>query len=562
MGITLGLSCHYHDSAAAVVADGVVKAAAQEERYNRDKYSQVFPIQAINDCMQLAGASLMDIDRVAFYEKPFLKLARTLVGHLESWPRSRANFMEMMPSWLDDRLTLPLDLRRELGYQGSVLFIKHHLSHASSSFLVSPFEEAALLTVDGIGEWASSTWGVGRGSRIAIKKELRYPNSVGLLYAIISTYLGFRVFTGEGKVMALAAYGEPTLVDRFRQCVDVRPDGSCRLDPGYFAFNRGDKMYTPRLVELLGPEAVPGQPHASHHLDVAASLQALVEEILLKMARHVQKETGLRKACLAGGVFLNVVANSRILRETPFDDLFIQPAAGDAGAALGAALYVHHVLDGHPRGEPMEHAYLGSGYEDRQLVRAARARGLSFEQVDDEAELAQRVAARIADGAIVAFFQDRMEYGPRALGARSILADCRDPEMKDTLNRRVKHREDFRPYGVAVLDEELSTWFDLERASPYMLLVGNILEHQAQRVPSAVHVDGTCRIQSVKPGANPRYRAVIEAFHALTGVPMIINTSFNVQEPIVRTPDEAIATFERSDMDLLVLGNLLLEKGG
>ncbi len=558
MPLTLGLSCYYHDAAAAVVHQGRVLAAAQEERYDRQKYSQVFPIRAINDCISQAGASLMDVERVAFYEKPFLKFSRTLLGHLEAWPRSFPNFMEMMPSWLDDRLTLPLNLQQELGYRGPVLFIKHHLSHASSSFLVSPFEEAALLTVDGIGEWASSTWGVGRGRGIELRGELRYPNSVGLLYAIMSTYLGFQVFTGEGKVMALAAYGEPRFVQRLRECVDVRPDGSFRLDPRSFAFNRGDKMYTPRLEELLGPERRPGEELAPHHLDVAASLQALTEEILLNMARHVQRQTGLRQACLAGGVFLNVVANSRILRETPFDDLFIQPAAGDAGAALGAALYVHHVMDDQPRGEPMGHAYLGSGYSDAQLERVVQASGQPYEKLDEQA-LAERVAERIAQGAIVAWFQDRMEFGPRALGARSILADCRDPGMKDTLNRRVKHREEFRPYGVAVLEEELGAWFDLDRPSPYMLLVGNIHPALAARVPSAVHVDGTCRIQSVTGEHNPRYRAVIEAFHRRTGVPMIINTSFNVQEPIVRTPEQALATFARADMDLLVLGNLLIE---
>ncbi len=555
----LGISCYYHDSAAALVVDGKVVAAAQEERFNREKYSYVFPIEAINYCLQAGEISIYDLDYVGFYEKPYLKLARTMIGHVASWPGSFSNFLSMMPTWLEDRLAVPVVVQRELGYEGEVLFVKHHLSHAASSFLHSPFEEAAILTVDGIGEWASTTYGRGKGTEIEVLKELRYPNSVGLLYAIVSTYLGFRVFTGEGKVMALAAYGKPTYQDKFAELLDLKPDGSFRLNPRYFSFNRGNKMYNKRFEELLGPERQADADFEQHHFDIAATLQYFTEEILLRMARHVHKVTGLTKLCMAGGVFLNVVANSRILKETPIDDVFIQPAAGDAGAALGVASYIHHCLLNNPRCEPMKNAYLGPGFTPAQLRRVLQRDNAPFKELPDQ-ELADFVAERIAAGEIVAWFEGRMEYGPRALGARSILADVRDPDMKQTINDRVKFREWFRPYGVAVLEEHVSEFFDLDRPSPYMLLVGDVPEDKQKLIPSAVHIDGTSRIQTVNAEQNGVYYKVVEAFHKLTGVPMIINTSFNVQEPIICTPEEAWATFKRADMDWLALGNFLVRK--
>ncbi len=556
----LGISCFYHDAAAAVVRDGRIVAAAQEERYDRDKYSAVFPIHSINDCLQRAGISVLDLDCVAFYEKPYLKLERVMVGHIVSWPRSFPNFLTMMPSWLGDRLSLPVTLRERVGFEGPVYFVKHHLSHAAASFYASPFDQAAILTVDGIGEWASACWGQGAGTTIDIAHELHYPNSLGLLYSIICTYLGFQVFTGEGKVMALAALGEPRFVDRFEQCIDLRPDGSFRLDPRHFSFNAGMRMYAPRFEQLMGPRRQPGQPLEQRHRDVAASLQVVAERILLAMARHVQAQTGLRRLCAAGGVFLNVVANSRILNETPFEELFILPAAGDAGAALGAALWTHHAMCGGQRCEPLEHAYLGPSFTRDQQRRVLLRAGADFQELEAD-ELCRAVAGHIADGRIVAWFQGGMEYGPRALGARSILADPRNPDMKDILNDRVKHRESFRPYGVSVLEECAPDWFELDHPSPYMLLVGQIRDGCASRVPSAVHLDGSCRIQTVdRSGQPPRYRQLIEAFHEITGVPMVMNTSFNVQEPIVCSPDEAWATFNRADMDVLVLGDFLVVK--
>jgi carbamoyltransferase len=555
----LGLSCYYHDAAAAIVRDGEVIAAAQEERFDRAKYSSGFPVQAINFCLQQAGISAFDLDYVGFYEKPYLKFARVIIEHLRSWPRSMGNFLEMTPSWLEDRLILPLVLRRELAYQGPVLFYKHHLSHAASAFLVSPFEEAAILTVDGIGEWASASYGVGRGSDIRILREIHYPHSLGLLYAIVTTYLGFPVFVGEGKVMALAAYGEPAYREQFARLIDVADDGSFRLDPRYFAFNRGRRMYRRAFEELLGPAAPPGGPFEQRHLDVAATLQAVTEDTLVRIANHVHEQTGMDRLCLAGGVFLNVMANTRVLRESPFQDVYIHPAAGDAGGALGVASYIDHAVLGTPRRGPLAHAYLGPQYATSRMRRLLINQGATFQELDDEA-LCREVARRIADGQIVAWFQGRMEWGPRALGNRSILADCRRPDAKDVLNERVKHREWFRPYGVSVLEERAGELFDLDRPSPYMLLVGRGRGDCAQRFPSAFHVDGTSRLQTVNEADNPLYYRLLSEFERQTGVPLLINTSFNLQEPIVCTPEDAFACFARADLDALALGPFLVDK--
>jgi carbamoyltransferase len=558
----LGVSCHYHDSAAAVLKDGRLVSASQEERFDREKYSPGFPIQAINDCLQRAELTPLDIDAIAFHEKPFLKLSRVLLGHVASWPFSFPSFAATMPSWLEDRLSLPLTFREQLGYEGPVYFVKHHMSHAAASYYCSPFEEAGILTVDGIGEFASASWGRARGNRIHIERELRYPNSLGLLYSIVCTYLGFRVFSGEGKVMALAALGEPDYVGHFEKCLDLRPDGSFGLDPHYFSLNRGKRMYGNEFVALFGEPRGEDEPLEQRHLDIAASLQAVTERVLVQMARHVHEQTGDTKLCAGGGVFLNVVANTKILEETPFEELFVLPAPGDAGAAVGAAAWVHHELGSQERIQPLQDAYLGPAYGQRPLRRALDIAGLEYQELE-ESELAEAVAARIADGRIVAWFQGGMEFGPRALGARSILADPRRATMKDDINNRIKHREPFRPYGISVLEEAAPSWFGLEHPSPYMLLIGRVKDELAEKIPSAVHVDGTCRIQTVdRSGQPPFYRAVIEAFDRLTGVPMIINTSFNVQEPIVCSPSDALETYLSSDMDCLVMGRFLVDKRG
>ena len=549
----LGISCYYHDSAAALIKDGEVVAAAQEERFDRDKYSNVFPIRAINYCLGEADVTVLDVDYIAFYEKPFLKFLRVIMGHLRSYPWSLTNYLATMPTWLEDKLIFPMVVKRELGYEGPVLFFKHHLTHAASAFFVSPFEEAALLTVDGIGEWASATIGTGRGTEIELIKEMHYPNSLGLLYAIVTTYLGFRVFEGEGKVMALAAMGEPRYVDEFAEVIEVAPDGSFRLNPRYFNFNRGSRMYRPRFTDLLGSERAPDGEMEQRHLDVAATLQHVTEEVLVKLATNLYEQTHLPNLCLAGGVFLNVTANTRLLNETPFEELFIQPAAGDAGAALGAASYLYHAVLDRPRTWVQGDAYLGPQYPARDARRLLQNADLPFVELEDDA-LVERVAEALDEGLIVAWFQGRMEWGPRALGARSILADCRDPEMKDKLNNKVKHREEFRPYGVSLLEERAAEWFDLHKPSPYMLLVGNVLPERRDQIPSALHVDDTCRLQTVNPQQNPLYHALLEAFFERTGVPMFINTSFNSQEPIVCTPAEALDCFLRTEMDCLAMG--------
>ena len=554
----LGVSCHYHDAAAALVSDGRIVAAAQEERFNREKYSNAFPIQAINACLQEGGIAVWDLDAVAFYEKPYLKLARTVVGHVNAWPASFPNFRAMLPAWLEERLSFPVTVRDRLGYDGPVLFVKHHMSHAASAFYASGFDEAAILTVDGIGEWASATWGSARGTEIRIEQELRYPNSLGLLYSIVSTYLGFRVFEGEGKVMALAAFGAPTYLDAFRRCVPSCPDGSFRMDPAFFSLNRGTRMYSRAFLDLFGPERAPDTELETRHKDVAASLQARVEEIVLDMARHVHAQTGQRRLCAAGGVFLNVLTNRRILDETPFEDLFVQPAAGDAGSAIGAASFVSHARLGVPRGSRMESAFLGPAYSRDRIRRLLATDGVASRLLEGD-ELAAFVAGKLAEGQIVAWFQGRMECGPRALGHRSILADPRRADMKEVLNARVKHREWFRPYGVSVLEEEVGAFFDLARPSPYMLLVGRVKPEKAALIPSALHVDGTCRLQSVTEAIHGAFYRVIREFFRLTGVPMILNTSFNVREPIVCTPEDALATFLRTDMDWLVLDGFVVE---
>lgn len=556
----LGLSCHYHDAAACLVQDGRVVAAAQEERFNRAKNCADFPLAAINFCLQEADCTLEDVDRVVFYEKPFLKLERVVVSHLRAWPRSRGTFLRTLPPWLQDRLIVPLSLRRDAGYEGPVHFIHHHLSHAASAFLSSPFEQAAILTADGVGEWATATRGTGRGHHIELLDELRYPHSLGLVYTAVTTHLGFHALTGEGKVMALADFGEPRYLPQLEEMVRIGKDGAIRVDPRAFPLVQGDRMYGPRFVEVFGP---PRDPEADpqvdrHYRDLAASLQAFLEKVLVTMARDLQERTGLRKLCLAGGIFLNVAANSRILEQTDFDELFIQPGAGDAGGALGSALYLYHTLSGADRSWRMDHAYLGPGASPRAMRRVLVNAGASFRELTD-AEMAPEVARLLDRGDTVGWYQGRLEFGPRALGHRSILADPRSPTMKDHLNQVVKNREWFRPYGVSVLRDRVGEYFEFEGASPYMLQVAQARPRLADRIPSALHVNGTSRLQTVTAEHNGLYHDVVAAFADRTGVPMIINTSFNGRgEPIVCSPEDAWGCFTRLPLDHLAMGPFLV----
>lgn len=557
----LGLSCYYHDSAACLVKDGVPVAAVQEERFNREKNSSAFPIQSINYCVQESGLSFEDIDCIAFFERPHLKFSRVIVDHLSSFPFSFGNFLSSMPHWLQDRLILPLVLKRELSYQGDVYFLDHHLSHAASSFLVSPFEDAAFMTADGVGEWATMTWGHGNNCDLNVMGEICYPDSLGLIYTAFTAYLGFRANSGEGKTMGLASYGEPTYIDKFREMIDVKEDGSFHVDRRYFPFNKGKRMYSRNFLEIFGPERKPESEFEQRHFDIAASLQLFVEETLILIAKHVHKEVGSDNLCLAGGLFLNCVANQRIIEETPFKNIFIQPAAGDSGGALGAACYANNVLLNQPRTYTMKNAYLGPQFSNKDIQRAVGQHLLPSKFIEDDVALVREIASALYDGKIVGWFQGQMEFGPRSLGCRSILANPCLPETKDILNDRVKHRESFRPFAPIILKEKVSEYFEEVTDSPFMLFAPRVKEEKKKVIPSVTHVDGTARVQTLEREQNCLLYMLIEEFEKLSGVPVVVNTSLNLRgEPVACTPDDAISVFKRCDMDLLVLGNRVISK--
>lgn len=557
----LGVSCFFHDAAACLLEDGEVIAAASEERFSRQKHDPGFPAHAIGFCLERGGIGVDQVDYLAFYDKPIRKFDRILTTYLSSFPRSREAFLKALPVWLKKKLRMRDLFREELEYDGPILFSNHHLSHAASAFLVSPFREAAVLTVDGVGEWDTASYGIGRDGDVELLKEMRFPHSLGLLYSAVTYYLGFRVNSGEYKVMGLAPYGEPRYVDEVLELVDVQEDGSFTMNLKYFAYHYGLRMTSRHFAELFGgPRRAPESPLEQKHKDIAASIQAVTEEILLRMANHLHRETGLSHLCMAGGVALNSVANGRILRETPFEEIFIQPAAGDAGGAVGAASFVHHALLGNERDFQMEHVYLGPEYDSADIRGLFEREGAHFREYAPS-ELIEETAGLIADGKIVGWYQGRMEFGPRALGNRSILADPRDPRMKDEINRRVKFREAFRPFAPSVLEERAAEYFHIDRPSPYMLLVVRVRDHKKGEIPSATHVDGTARIQTVSREQNPMFYGLIERFGALTGCPVLINTSFNVRgEPIVCTPKEALDCFRKTGLDYLIAGNVLVEK--
>jgi len=558
----LGLSCFYHDSAAAILRDGEVVAACQEERLSRKKHDSDFPSRAVRYVLKEAGIGPEDLDAVGFYDKPLLKFERMLSTYIATFPRSFGSFRKAIPLWLHEKLWVPSLIRKELKpYKGPILFAEHHMSHAASCFLVSPFEEAAILTVDGVGEWATASFGVGRGSDIQLFREIRFPHSLGLLYSAFTYYLGFKVNSAEYKVMGLAPYGKPVHYDRImKDMVQLNEDGSFKLNMKYFSYDYGLTMTNGYFNEFFGgPPRKPETWMNEREFDIAASVQKVCEEIVLRMARNIHKETGLTKLCMAGGVALNCVANGRVIRETPFKDLFVQPAAGDAGGAVGVAHYLYNTLEKKPRGQAWRHAYLGPSYSDAEIAAYLDAGGARYRILDD-GELTATAARLIAGGNVVGWFQGRLEFGPRALGGRSILADPRDPKMRDTLNMKIKFREGFRPFAPSVLAERASDWFDIDCDSPYMLLVAQVREDK-RCIPSVTHVDGSARLQTVTREESPLYYDVIAEFEKLTGVPVIINTSFNVRgEPIVCTPHDAYLCFMRTNMDQLVMGHHLLEK--
>jgi carbamoyltransferase len=588
----LGISAFYHDSAAALIDDGRIVAAAQEERFSRKKHDSRFPVHAIGYCLKEAGVGLKGIDRVVFYDKPFLKFERLVETYIAFAPRGFKSFRMSIPLWLREKLFLKDLLKTELrrldsahGWNGELLFSEHHLSHAASAFFPSPFQEAAVLTMDGVGEWATTSAAIGRGKTLAVHKEIHFPHSLGLLYSAFTYYTGFKVNSGEYKVMGLAPYGEPRYAQLiFDRLIDVKPDGSFRLDLSYFDYCTGLTMTNSRFDDLFGgPARQPDQPLTQHHMDLAASIQAVTDEVVLKMTRALRDETGLRNLCLAGGVALNCVANGKVLRDGRYDHVYIQPAAGDAGGALGAALVGYHLQLDQDRtvaGDAMRGAYLGPAYTPAEIESRLQNCRARFERLDD-ASLIRTCARDLSQGKAMGWFQGRMEFGPRALGNRSIVGDPRSPTMQKTLNLKVKYRESFRPFAPSVLREHVSEWFELDHDSPYMLLVADVVESRRRQmsaeegrlfgidklnvvrstIPAVTHIDYSARIQTVHEDTNPRYHALLSEFARLTGCPVLVNTSFNVRgEPIVCTPDDAFRCFMGTELDVLAIGNCYLSK--
>ncbi len=564
----LGLSCYYHDGGAALVRDGKLVAAAEEERFNRKKHYSGFPESAVKYCLAEAGITLDEVDHIGFYEKPLVKFDRILETILTAWPKTYVSWIKSLPIWLTQKLNLSRTIQDELNTDKDILFCQHHLSHAASAFLVSPFEEAAIITADGVGEWTTTAWGTGRGVDIDITHEIRFPHSVGLLFSAITAYLGFRVNDAEWKVMGLAPYGTAKYVDKFHEVVDIRDDGSFRLNMQYFAHTYSTKyMFNRRWEELFGRPQRPAEAELDDfHRDIAHSGQKIVEEIMVKMARHVQKETGMANLCVAGGVGLNCVANWRMLQETDFEDIYIQPASGDSGGALGTAFYIYNTVLKNPRTQVMRHGYWGPSFTDAEVIEALERNNARFEVIETEEDLLDRTAEMIEAGKVVAWFQGRLEFGPRALGARSLVADARNPKMKDIINAKVKFREAFRPFAPSILKEHAHEYFEMPEGfdAPFMLLVPKVREEKHAVLPAITHADGTGRVQTVTEEDNDRYYRLIKAFQKRTGVPVVINTSFNVRgEPIVCTPQDAYNTFLNTGIDVLVIGHcVVIDKPG
>lgn len=574
MTAILGISGYYHDSAAALIVDGTVVAAAQEERFSRIKHDSNFPNQAVHFCLQQAGISEADIDHVVFYEKPLLKFERLLETYLSYAPLGFRSFRQAIPAWLQTKLHLPREIRKGLKdtYKGRIAFTEHHQAHAASAFFPSPFEEAAILTMDGVGEWATTTIGKGVGNQVHLEHELRFPHSPGLLYSAMTYYLGFRVNSAEYKVMGLAPYGKPEYHDLILQhLIDLKDDGSFRMDMSYFNFCHGFTMTSKRFDKLFGsPRRSPDEPLTERHKNLAASIQSVMEEVMLKMAQHAKSITGMNNLVMAGGVALNCVGNGRILQQNMFDKIWIQPASGDAGGALGAAWFVWHQLLQNPRvpnllqhqSDRQHGSLLGPEFSHASIVDVLNREEITFQQVEDNSALCHEVARLLAEQNVVGWFQGRMEFGPRALGNRSILADPRSDQMQSVLNQKIKFRESFRPFAPMILEEHADDHFDWPNSSssPYMLLTSTV-KPDSPALPAVTHVNGSARIQTVGQNAHPLTRQLLTAFHQQTGCPALINTSFNIRsEPIVCTPEDALQCFHMTDMDVLVLGRCILKK--
>lgn len=584
----LGISAYYHDSAAALIKDGDIIAAAQEERFSRKKHDHRFPTNAIKYCLSEAGIAIDKIDYVAFYDKPFLKFERLLETYLTYAPIGIKSFIKAMPLWIKEKLWMKELIKSELGYEGTVLFPEHHESHAASAFYASPFQEAAFLTMDGVGEWTTTSYGTGNGNKLNIIADIKFPHSLGLLYSAFTYYTGFKVNSGEYKVMGLAPYGEPKYVDLIlNELMDLKEDGSFKLNMKYFNYCAGLTMTNSKFHKLFGGD--PRKPESKltqREMDLARSVQDVTEEVMLRSARHVKNETGMDYLVLAGGVALNCVANGKILRENIFKDLWIQPAAGDAGGALGAALYVWYQYLDNPRtvdnkNDSQQGSYLGPEYSEKSIKKFLDENEISYEYIESEDVLTEKVSDLINEENVIGWFQGRMEFGPRALGSRTIIGDARSAKMQATMNLKIKFRESFRPFAPSVLEERISDYFEIDRPSPYMLLVADVKKERQKQmteveqklfgidklnilrsdIPAVTHIDYSARIQSVNKNTNPRYHKVIKKLDEKYGCGVIVNTSFNVRgEPIVCAPQEAYTCFMRTDMDYLILGNFILDK--
>lgn len=567
----LGISCYYHDAAATLLKDGQLVAAAQEERFTRKKHDTSFPRKAVAYCLKSQGIAIKDIHHIAFYEKPLLKFERVLYQHLENFPKSFKTFLRSMPSWINEKLRVIQAVRKNLGYKGDVLFIDHHMAHAASSFLASPFEEAAIVTVDGVGEWTTTTYGIGKGNDITLSKEIRFPHSLGLLYSTITAYLGFTVNNSEYKVMGLAPYGvmdrkKNPYYKRLLEVIDLKPDGSYRLDLSYFRYHYADRMPSRKLCRLLGglsrkPESLLQQ----RHKDIAAAMQMVLEDVMEKIILHAYEEAGMDNLVMAGGLALNSVSNGKILKRTPFKRLWINPDPGDGGASMGAALYAYHTILGMKRSSPFINPYLGPRFSEQEVISFLEENNITYSRLRDDRDIARRAARLIHENKVVGWFQEGMEWGPRALGARSILANPLNPHMKEILNSKVKHREGFRPFAPAVCADDAGRYFQCDVPLPepadYMLMVYQVKEEFRERLPAITHEDGSGRLQTVRRRRNPRYYDTIKEFGNLSGIPIVINTSFNIRgEPIVCSPYDAYRCMMGTGIDCLIMDSFLIRR--
>jgi len=564
----LGISCYYHDSAAALLKDGHVIAAVEEERFSRKKFDDDFPHKSIQWCLEEAGITPDQIDSVAFYDKPILKFERLLDNYIAVAPRGLYSFLDVIPKWIHKRLWIKNDIKKALkGFKGEIIFPEHHLSHAVHAFYTSPFEESAILTIDGVGEWSTTSYGYASNDSIKITNDIRWPHSLGFFYSAFTYFLGFKVNEGEYKLMGLSSYGKPKYYDLILDnLIDVKNDGSIHLNMEYFAFTYDKVMTSKKFSKLFGiPVKTRNEKTLQIHFDIGASAQKVLEDVILKMANHVYEKTKIKNLCIGGGVALNGVANYKILKEGPFDKIHVPPSPGDAGSAVGAAQYLYYVY--HKNSKDIsknntqliqENVYVGPSYSDEEIKKFLDSKNISYESFDRES-LLEKTAQLIADGNIVGWYQGKMEWGPRALGNRSILADPRREDMKDILNRKIKHRESFRPFAPSILEEHASDYFDIDVPSPYMLMVVPV--KKPKDIPAVTHVDGTGRLQTVSKESNPLYYDLINEFYKITGVPVIINTSMNVMgEPIVNTPEQAYQMIVKTDMDCIVISNNLMRK--